>query len=216
MIIVGAKGLAKEVLEIFALRGELDNLFFFDNISSDIPSKLFDRFTVLRDFEGVKDTFARLNDTSFTLGLGNPLLRYKMANVFRELGGTLRSAVSPQASIGSFGNTIGDGCTILAQAVITNGVTVGEGVLINPHVSISHDASIGQFCELSPGVRITGHATAGRFSRLGTNAVVLPNVAVGQNVTVGAGAVVIRNTGDNVLMVGVPAREKQQLAPLTF
>ena len=40
MLIIGAKGLAKEVLEIFHQKNELDNLFFYDDISADVPDKI--------------------------------------------------------------------------------------------------------------------------------------------------------------------------------
>ena len=78
MIIAGAKGLAKEVLEIFAQQNALDGLFFFDNISTDLPEKLFGRFPVLNSIDEVKQVFAQTGDYSFTLGLGNPVLRYPL------------------------------------------------------------------------------------------------------------------------------------------
>jgi sugar O-acyltransferase (sialic acid O-acetyltransferase NeuD family) len=213
MVIIGAKGLAKEVLEIFVLRAQLDELYFFDDLSADLPSMLFDRFKILRSHAEVGEVF-RSHDSSFTLGLGNPELRFKMAKLFKSLGGRLTSAISPQAAIGSFGNRIGEGCTILPQAVITNGVTIGEGCLINPHASISHDAVIGDFVEISPGARVTGHSKIDSFSRLGTNAVILPKIRVGINVTVGAGTVVVKDTSDNVVVVGAPARQIKQIPPI--
>jgi sugar O-acyltransferase (sialic acid O-acetyltransferase NeuD family) len=216
MVIIGAKGLAKEVLDIFAQRNELENLFFFDDVSNDLPEKLFDRFKILRSFEDVKNTFRNTDDYSFTLGLGNPLLRYKLAARFQNLGGKNTSAISPSASVGSFGNNISRGCTVLSGAVITNGVTINEGCLINPHCSISHDAVIGKFVEMSPGVRITGHVTVGDFSNLGTNATILPRLNVGSNVIVGAGAVVTRDVDENTLVAGIPASVKRRLTPLDF
>jgi hypothetical protein len=35
MLIIGAKGFAKEVLEIFKQKNEIDNLFFYDIFLSD-------------------------------------------------------------------------------------------------------------------------------------------------------------------------------------
>jgi sugar O-acyltransferase (sialic acid O-acetyltransferase NeuD family) len=216
MVIVGAKGLAKEVLEIFAQRNQLERIYFFDNISDDLPPLLFGRFPVIRTIDLLKKTFDSINDNSFTLGLGNPLHRKKLSELISSAGGKLTSAISMKAEIGSFGNSVGEGCTIMSGSVITNGVTIGNGVLVNPLCSISHDSKIGNFVELSPGVRITGHCTVGNYSVLGTNAVILPKVVLGLNVVVGAGAVVTRNVPDNSLVVGVPAVVKKKLAPLDF
>ena len=214
MVIIGAKGLAKEVLEIFARRKELDNLFFFDNVSHDLSDKLYDRFAIIRSLDDLRKIFERTNDFSFTLGLGNPLLRYTMQKSVSEIGGQLTSAISPKADIGSFGNNIGKGCTILSGAVITNGVTIGEGCLINPNCTLSHDVKVGEYVDISPGAKLTGHCSVGSFSQLGTNAVILPKIKIGENVIVGAGAVVTKDFPDNTMVAGVPAMIKKKLDPI--
>ena len=44
MIIIGAKGFAKEVLEVLWQLNELENLVFYDDVNIDIPDKLFGEF----------------------------------------------------------------------------------------------------------------------------------------------------------------------------
>ncbi len=216
MVIIGARGLAKEVLEIFFQHDQTDNLYFFDNVSKDLPNHLFQKFPILTSIEEVNQAIKVTGDHSFTLGLGNPSARYKLTQLFEKTGGLLTSTVSKHALIGHFGNVIGPGCTILDGAVITNGVTLGKGCLINPHGSISHDSRLGDFVEMSPGARVTGSCTIGDFCVLGTNAVVLPNVTLGRNVIVGAGAVVTKDVPDNSLVVGIPGLIKKTLPPLSF
>ena len=208
--------MAKEVLEILAHTSQSGELFFFDDLSTDLPSMLYDRFPVLNSLDKVVDVFNRTGDHRFALGLGNPALRLKLEKKFADAGGILTSAISPKADIGSFGTSIAHGCTILSGAVVTNGVAIGKGCLLNPHCSVSHDAILGDFVEMSPGARVTGHSYVGSFSVIGTNAVILPKVRLGSNVIVGAGAVVTRDVPDNTMVVGVPAAEKKKLAPLTL
>ena len=94
MIIVGAKGLAKEILEILHELRRLSDLFFYDDVSDNIGEELYGRFPVLRSPEAAQRV---LKDVSpaFTLGLGGPALRAKMARKFCSLGGNLVSTVSP-------------------------------------------------------------------------------------------------------------------------
>ena len=216
MVIVGAKGLAKEVLDIFHQRQQLDGLYFFDNLSKDLPTLLYDRFPILTSHDEVVSHFQKTGDRNFTLGLGTPLLRHRMINAFKTLGGICTSAISPRAMMGAYGNVIEEGVTILDGAVITNGVKIGSGTLINPPCSISHDAKIGTFVEMAPGSRVTGGTNVGDFSILGTNAVILPRVTVGRNVYVGAGAVVREDVPDNCMVAGVPAKVKKSREPLTL
>ena len=216
MVIVGAGGFAKEILETFSQRNELDKLFFFDDVSTTTPEMLFGRFPVLRSIDEVRKTFEYIKDFRFTLGLGNPLTRYKLNKLFVSIGGRLTSTISPNTEVGSFGTTIDDGCNILSGAVITNNVTLKRCCLINPGCSISHDSLLEEFVQVSPGVRITGKCIVGSFSLLGTGAIILPGIKIGKNAVVGAGAVVTKDVADNSVVVGVPAVTKKKLPPLDF
>jgi sugar O-acyltransferase (sialic acid O-acetyltransferase NeuD family) len=214
MVIVGAGGFAKEILETFSQRNELNNLFFFDNVSAQGPELLFGRFPILRTFEQVKETFNRIGDARFTLGLGNPLYRHKLNISFTSIGGELVSSISPHSEVGSFGTVIEAGCNILSGSIITNNVTLKTGCLINPGCSISHDSVLAHYVQLSPGVRVTGNCFIDAYSLLGTNSVILPKVKIGKNVIVGAGAVVTKDVPDNSMVMGVPAVVKKKLPPL--
>lgn len=213
MLIVGAKGFAKEVLEILHQLKNLKNVAFFDNISDGLPDKLFEQFPVLKSFEQVKKYFL-YTDPKFTLGLGEPILRYQLFRKMEELGGELSSSISPFANIGHFGNVLSEGCNIMTGTVITNDVQIKRGCLINLNCTIGHDCEIGEFVEMSPGVHVSGNCKIGRFSNLGTNATILPKVELGENVIVGAGAVVTKNVESNSVVVGIPAKKIKVLSGL--
>ena len=122
MLIIGAKGLAKEVLEIFHQKNELASLFFYDDTSTDVPDWLYGQFRVIRNMDQVAQLFE--NDNQFTIGIGNPILREKMSDRFTLAGGQLVSAISPKAIIGHYGTVIGTGAIIMSGTVITNDVKI--------------------------------------------------------------------------------------------
>jgi len=205
MIIVGAKGFAKEVLEILHHLNKTDFLAFFDDINEDIGKFLFNKFPILRSEEQVKAYFIE-HGNEFILGVGNPMIRKKLCQKFLSFGGKLISSVSPSASIGSFDVEIGDGTNILSNAIFSNGTKIGRGGLVYYNVLVTHDVTIGEFVELSPGVTLLGRVTVGNYTSIGSNATVLPDVTIGNNVVVGAGSIVTTDIPDNKVVVGVPAR----------
>lgn len=214
MIIIGAKGFAKEVLEILMQNHQIENLAFFDNVSAESEKLLYDQFPILRSFEEGKEFFDKTGDRNFTIGMGNPVNRYKLFKQFLDIGGQFTSTISPFARIGHFGNNIYEGCNIMTGTVITNSVTIEKGVLINLNCTVGHDCKIGEFVEMSPGTHISGNCEVGRFSVFGTNSTVLPKIKIGCNVVVGAGAVVTKDVPDNSLIVGIPGKVLKELPPL--
>ncbi len=211
MIIIGARGHAKEVLQIFNQLDSTSNIFLFDDITTNLPAKFMSKYEILKTTEDVKRIFSQ--DNRFVLGLGGPLNRYELSRKFLKLGGSLESIISPFAQIGNYDITLGRGLNIMTFSVIYNNVSIGEGTLINSGCSIHHDVVIGKYCELSPGSRILGNCTIGDYCQIGSNAVVLPSVKIGSNVIIGAGAVVTKDVADNSLAVGIPARTIKTIEP---
>jgi sugar O-acyltransferase (sialic acid O-acetyltransferase NeuD family) len=214
MLIVGAKGFAKEVLEVLFQADPPEAVAFYDDVSPDLPATLYGRFPVLRTPAQARRWFAA--DARFVLGLGTPRVRRLLAEKMRQAGGELTSTVSPLASIGRFGNALGAGCNVMTGAVLTSDITLGEGVLVNLNCTIGHDVVVGDYCELSPGVHLSGHVQLGEGCVLGTGAVVLPGLSIGPNSVVGAGSVVTKSIGANVLAVGIPAKPIKELPLLTL
>lgn len=204
MLIVGAKGFAKEVLEILHQLGKTKNLVFFDNITVDLPDKLYNTFPILRSEEEVKLHF-KDNGNSFVLGLGNPIFRKELCSTFESWGGKIESVISPAAQIGNYDVQIDSGAVILPNSIIANSTRIGKGCIIYYNAMITHDCTIGDFVELSPGATILGLSTIGSGSHIGSNATILPKINIGENVIVGAGAVVTKDIDSNLTVAGVPA-----------
>lgn len=205
MIIVGAKGFAKELLEVAHELGYAENLVFFDNVSTDLPEQLFDQFPILRSQQEV-DKYFLLGDKRFALGLGNPVKRQQLCVLFESWGGKLTSLISQNAHIGSFGVELEAGATILAQACVTSSVIAGKGLLMYPNAVLTHDCVLGDFVELAPGATALGKCTIGQNVHIGANSTILPGRTIGNGVQIGAGAVVTRDVNNGEIVKGVPAR----------
>ena len=185
------------------------------DINLDMPETLYDRFAILKSISEAQEYFNTV-DNRFTIGIGNPILRKKLYDKFTVVGGIFASVISPNASIGHFGNSISEGCNIMTGTVITNDVIINKGVLVNLNCTIGHDCEIGSFVEMSPGVHISGNCILGDYSAIGTNATVLPKTKIGKNVLVGAGSVVTKDLPDNCVAVGIPAKVIKELPALVF
>ena len=205
IFIIGAKGFAKELLEVVLQSDPGTEVTFYDDVSKDLPDRLFGLYSVVRNEEEAAEYFKTEGNT-FALGVGDPEARSKLYKKFVDLGGIPTAIVSRYAKIGKINNKIGPGTCILTDAVIESCNSIKRGSLVHSGAFISHDVRVGEFCEISPKVSLLGNVTIGNSCRIGTGSIILPTVTVGNNVTVGAGAVVTRDVGDNLTVVGIPAR----------
>lgn len=206
MIIIGAKSLAKELFAALIWDDwDRKNLFFFDNVNSDVPDKFFGEFPVIRSWEELKIYFQE-KGPEFLLGVGGIKTKYTLVNKLNQLGGTLCSFISKHALVGEYGNVLGEGVCILPNVIITCDVTIGDCTLINKATIISHDVRIGKYCSISPGAKIMSRTQIGNFTEVGTGAITLPGITLGNHCIVGAGAVVTRNFPDHSVIAGVPAK----------
>lgn len=213
MLIAGAKGFAKELLETILQNNPDTEIVFYDNVSRELPKLLFDRYPIIKTDEEAEMYFKEKNE-KFALGIGSPILRYKFWEKFKKLGGSAATVVSPFAKIGKIQNIVRQGVNILTDAVVESNNVVGKCSLIHVRSLISHDVVIGDFCEISPCVNLLGNVRIGNFCRLGTGCTILPTITLGNNVIVGAGAVVTKNVPDDSMVVGIPAKIVRHLEPI--
>ena len=211
MLIIGARGFAKEILEILHQNGETENLCFYDDVNDNNPEKLFDIFPIINNIEAAEYHFSKFSK-KFIIGIGNPKYRELMYNKFTSIGGEPYTIISKNSEIGSFENNIGNGVIITSGVIITNSINVGNGSMINLSSTIGHDTTIGEFVEICPNVSISGNCKIENNVFIGTGATVLPNVTIGKNSIIAAGSVVTKNIPENVMAAGVPAVVKKELS----
>lgn len=210
MLIIGAKGFAKEILHILDQNSELSQLAFYDDLNINNIDRLFNKFPIIKSIADAADYFKTI-DNKFTLGLGHPVLRYNMYQKFSYVDGVFSSTISRNTDIGEYEISIGDGCNILSGVKISNCVEIGIGCIIYYNSIITHDVQIGQFVEISPGATLLGGCKIGDFTHIGSGAIILPHIKIGKNAVIAAGTVITKDVPDNVMVAGVPGVVKKHL-----
>ena len=207
VVIVGAGGHAREVLEILRDRagsgGSPTPMGFIDDSNAGAVVSL-NGLPVLGGLDWLRD--ADREGLSAICAVGTPALCERLAERVGALGIPVASAVSPHAWIASTA-TIGNGVMIFPGVVVNANAVVEDHVTLNVSSSVSHDTRVGRFSSIGPGVRIAGNVTLGDRCFVGMGACVIHGVRVGEGSVIGAGAVVLEDVPAGVTSVGVPARE---------
>ncbi|MFK7681573.1 acyltransferase (plasmid) [Priestia megaterium] len=115
------------------------------------------------------------------------------------------NSVIGRAAIIELNSKIGKNCTIQTLAYITGDTTLEDNVFIGPCVSMSNDKYMGAKKYSLKGPHIKDGA------KIGNNASILPGIIIGRKAIIGAGSVVTKDTSDEEIMVGVPAKKIKTL-----
>jgi len=200
IVIIGAGGHAKVIIEIFQAAGDFDIAGLIDRnpISSSVlgvPIIGTDSDLLRLRKKGVNQAF---------VGIGDNARRTRIGYHLRQIGYDIVNAVSPSAVVSSSA-TIGRGVAIMAGVVINAESQIGDFAIINTRSSIDHDCRLGEGTHVAPGCTIAGNVTIGRLTCIGAGSTIIPGVTVGEEALVGAGSCVIRDVANAARVWGVPA-----------
>ena len=96
--------------------------------------------------------------------------------------------------------------TIDAATVEGNFTEIGEGCKIDHHCHIAHNVKIGKHNSFANGCVIEGSCNVGDCNTFGTNVIMQRKTKLGSNNIIGSGAVITKDFGDNLVIIGNPAR----------
>lgn len=202
MLLVGASGLAREVIAT----GAMDVVGILDD-DVRLHQTLVGGVPVLGAVEAAADRLERL-----LVSIGPSRSRRAVVRRLRELGVTERrfaTCVAPSARIAGT-STVGPGSILLDGVVVTADARIGGHVVIMPNCTITHDDVLRDFATLAAGVALGGGVLLGEASYLGMNASVKQGVSVGAEATIGMGAAVVGDVPTGATWAGVPARALEE------
>lgn len=201
MIIAGAGGHAREILDLLLIKAE-EEIFLFDNVNVSAPDTI-NGYSLLRTEEEVKAQLQ--SDPRFIIGTGTPVVRQKMYELFIGWGGQPFTLVAETALLSEQQTSIGEGANIMHDAFISNHVQIGKGNLINTRAHLHHNVVTGNFCEIGPSALLLGNVRIGHHVFIGAGAILLPGMEVGDGAVIGAGAVVTKHVAAGKTVKGNPA-----------
>jgi sugar O-acyltransferase (sialic acid O-acetyltransferase NeuD family) len=212
LVLVGASGLAREVLAVVRRHGPGQVVGVVDDDPARRGGDL-DGVHVL----GGTGVLADRSDVDVLVCVGHGTARAALVARLAALGvGADRFAtvVHPSVEVPP-GCAVGAGSVLLAGVVLTAAVHVGDHVVVMPHVTLTHDDRVEDGATLAAGVALGGGVVVGQRAYLGMRASVREGVRVGAGATLGMGAALLTDLPAGETWAGVPARPLRAAVPGT-
>jgi sugar O-acyltransferase (sialic acid O-acetyltransferase NeuD family) len=204
-IIIGAGGLATQILDVLERLYPFDYIDFFDNIN-EYPKnpKKFNR----KIHTSIDSVLSEYRSVTKKIVMGVSLLNSKK-DIYAILANkdvVFTKVISKSALIGKNNLEIGEGTVVLENCIIESNVHIGKLCLINTSSRIFHDCIIGDYTEIAPNCSILGRCKIGENVFIGSGSTILPGLTIGDNVIIGAGSLVTKNIDSNQTVKGSPAK----------
>jgi sugar O-acyltransferase (sialic acid O-acetyltransferase NeuD family) len=189
MILYGASGHCKVIVEILELLGER-NITIWDD--ADKPAIW--QFPVNKPSLGssVKD------EIIISIGYNNirKAIAEKVAGEFIFGNAIHKNTIISQRAIIDKGTVVMAGVSINADSII------GKHCIINTNASIDHDCTIADYSHISPNATLCGNVDIGEGTHVGAGATIIPGITIGKWCIIGAGTTIIKNIPDYATVVG--------------
>jgi sugar O-acyltransferase (sialic acid O-acetyltransferase NeuD family) len=203
LVLVGAGGLAREVLSVLAD----SSCFAVVGVVDDDP-RLHGTMVLGVEVLGPIDLLGdHPNTPSVVVCLGRGATREQVVHRLDDLGveeGRYATVLAPGVWVPS-SCSVGPGSILLGQVTLTASVAVGRHVVLMPHVTLTHDVVVEDYATLCAGVSLGGSVQVGARAYVGMNASVRENLRVGRGSVLGMGSVLLQDQPDGQTWVGVPA-----------
>lgn len=205
LIIVGASGHAKSVIDVVQEQGTYKIVGLIDSIKP--AGEIFFGYEILGAEADLKRLLTQFGCGNLFVAIGENFSRQSVTYRLGELvpAAQFVSLVHPR-SVVSRSADIGSGSIVMPGAVVNADAHISEGCIVNTSACIDHDCILEPFSSIAPNVALAGNVTVGARTMVGTGASVNHKLDIGADSAIGAGAVVISNIPSNRIAYGVPCK----------
>lgn len=206
LLIIGAGGVGREatliVEAINRVHPTWDLVGFIDDFAP--IGKMYNGVTVL----GSLSILEQYKEPIYVVcAIANYAVKKKIIMNIKELYPWVKFAklIHPRVDLNPF-MSIGEGCIIYQQVMMTVDVVVGNHVIVCASTGIGHDSVIKDYCDILWNCNISGHVTLEEGCFVGSGATIIQGLKIGPQTKVGAGSVVLKSTYGYCTIVGAPAK----------
>jgi len=199
VVVFGAGGLAKSLIDLMRATGELDPVC----VLNDRPDRLADVLDV--PVLGGREYLQPLRELGvpFAVNAVGAVRRIEDRIAISELldatGFEQPALVDPAAYVAPSA-TLSPGAQVFPGAAVCSGAWVGRSVIVNTNAVVSHDCVIADFVHVAPGALLAGEVEVGRATLIGMGATAVVYLKIGANVIVGNGAVLNEDVPDGTIV----------------
>jgi sugar O-acyltransferase (sialic acid O-acetyltransferase NeuD family) len=205
IIIIGASGHAKVIIDIIEKRNEYRIIGLVDSYKS-IRGMVMG-YPILGNKEIIPDLIKNKSIIGGVIAIGDNWMRSTIKDLIFESAPSFQflPAIHPKATLYN-GFEIEDGVVITAGAIVNSEAKVGKFCIINTNASLGHESVMQDFSSLSPNVTIGGNCTIGNYSAICIGAVLIQNIKIGNHSVIGASSLIVKDIADNLVVYGVPSK----------
>lgn len=204
MIIVGAGGCGREVLQWIKDINKIENKWDIQGFINDDPFALEGKACDYKIIGTIVDWIPS-DDEVFALAIADPKGKEKVVKKLKSKGATFVDIIHPRAKICDFSEH-GEGLVMYPDSVLGPNSKVGNFITLLPS-GIPHDGVVEDYTTISGYCGLTRGVHIGKRVFLGAHVSILPGKVIGDDAYVGIGSVVVRNVAAGTKVFGNPAKK---------
>lgn len=187
LIIIGAGGLGREVLDLVQFINKFDRQFQILGFSDDALPKGFKING--HEILGTLPACMQIPQVQFVIAIGNPSIRLKVYEQLRHHQKELVNLVHPTSQLSSFASTEpNSGLILFGNTFIGPNTKIGANVLIHTNTVIGHDSVIGSHTMVMQSCVLNGMVTVEQAVFIGPSSVVNGKHLVRKGLVLAAGS----------------------------